>query len=64
MRNPLISAIRLADPEGDGLGPHLNEHGAFLGMGTPLLESETDGWGRRRWRPRSRAELERVMSVG
>jgi hypothetical protein len=33
-------------------------------MGTPLPESETEGFDRRHWRPRSRAELERVLAIG
>lgn len=64
MSSPLAASSRLAGPEGDGLGPYLNEQGAFLGLGTSLLESETDAIGQQRWRPRPRAELERVLGVG
>ncbi len=64
MNSPLAASFRISGPEGDGLGPYLNEQGAFLGLGTPLLESETDTSGRRHWRPRSRAELERLLGMG
>src|SRR5579875_203603 len=64
MGTRFVTTCRLADSAGDGLNPYVNESGAFLGLGTPLLERDDNAVGRSRWRPRPRAEIERLLSIG
>lgn len=56
----LIREFRLGGSNGDGSHPYVNEGGAFLGRGVPLLEQ--DGIGR--WRARPRSMLEKLLRVG
>lgn len=49
MADPQIREFRLAKGRPDGLHPFLNDAGAFLADGTPLLERDGAGT----WRPRS-----------
>ena len=60
MALPFVQEFKLGGREGDGVHPYVNERGAFLGRGTPLLERDAIG----RWRPRSRNVLERIVSRG
>lgn len=57
--NP-VREFRLAQSEGDGRHAYINEDGAFLGLGVPLLERDTLS----KWRPRNRALLERLFAKG
>ncbi len=59
MTLPFISEFKLGGSHGDGVHPYLNEEGAFLGNGLPLLEKNFRG----RWQPRSRSLLERALST-
>lgn len=58
--HPLIREFTVAGPRGDGRNPFLNQNGAFLGHGTPLLEKDSSG----QWTPRPQRELERLLSIG
>lgn len=58
MSFPHIREFRLGGPIGDGVHPYLNERGAFLGDGTPLLEKDSIGC----WRARARPNLEKSVS--
>jgi len=60
MALPFVQEFKLGGREGDGVHPYVNERGAFLGRGTPLLERDAI----ERWRPRSRYVLERIVSRG
>ena len=60
MSLPLFRVFTLGGPNGDGSHPYVNEGGAFLGRGVPLLEK--DGIGR--WRARPRSTLEKLFRVG
>jgi len=57
---PFIREFRLAGRDGDGVHAYLDDQGAFLGRGTPLLEKDASG----RWRPRLQATLEWVLTKG
>lgn len=57
---PIIREFTVAGPHGDGRNPFLNQDGAFLGHGTPLLEKDSSGY----WTPRPQSELERLLSIG
>jgi hypothetical protein len=56
----IIREFKLAGAEGDGRNAYLNNDGAFVGRGVPLLERDPLS----RWRPRDRAVLERVLAKG
>jgi hypothetical protein len=58
MSQPFIREFKLGGAKGNGVHPYLNEYGAFLGDGTPLLEKDSLG----RWQPRARPLLERSLS--
>jgi len=60
MRRSLSREFKLGGPSGDGLHPYLNERGAYLGRGTPLLERDASG----HWHPVARDRLERILSTG
>jgi hypothetical protein len=52
--------FRLAGPRGDGRHPYVNNDGAFIGRGVPLLARDPLG----RWRPREEAVLGRLLRTG
>jgi len=52
--------FRLAGPRGDGRHPYVNDDGAFIGRGVPLLERNALG----RWQPRDETVLERLLALG
>jgi hypothetical protein len=60
MHDPHIREFRLAGPQGDGLHAYLNDEGAFIGFGTPLVEKDHSGT----WRPRPLAELDTMLKIG
>jgi hypothetical protein len=60
MPDPHIREFRLAGPQGDGLHAYLNDEGAFIGFGTPLVEKDHSG----AWRPRPLAELDTMLKIG
>jgi hypothetical protein len=60
MSLPFIREFKLAGPRGDGRHAYINQDGAFIGRGVPLLEQ--DEWGR--WKPRSETVLKRLLAKG
>ena len=60
MTLPFVREHRLAGPQGDGRHPYLNENGAFIGCGVPLLERDVAG----RWKPRDSTVLEGLFAKG
>jgi hypothetical protein len=60
----LIQSYRLGPAQGDGSHPYINKSGAFLGPDIALLARSTDRFGRRRFQPRSAAELEILLVAG
>lgn len=55
-----IREFSLAGGSGDGRRPYLNSEGAFIGLGTPILERDAAG----RWRPRDTSELGWLLKSG
>lgn len=64
MSRAVIARYRLAGPNGDGLLPYLNDDGAFLAAGTPLLEKRGDFGSKPRWTVRQRDVLEKLLAIG
>jgi len=64
MTYPLVKSYSLAAADGDGLSPYLNEEGAFLGPGLPLLHKIQFEGEAPVWQVPQQAELEQLMSVG
>jgi hypothetical protein len=60
MTQSMMRKFSIAGPEGDGRQAYLNEHGAFLGRGVPLLERDAQG----RWKPRDPAVLAPLLAKG
>ncbi|MGH6822109.1 MAG: hypothetical protein ACREC4_01245, partial [Methylocella sp.] len=60
MNKVFVREFRLASSGEEGLLPYLNEHGAFLGRGTPLLARDGDG----NFAPLPQRDLEIVLSAG
>jgi hypothetical protein len=55
-----IREFKLAGAAGDGRHAYLNQDGAFIGCGVPLLERDPSS----RWRPRDQTVLERLLAKG
>jgi len=55
-----IREFALAGKSGDGRRPYLNADGAFIGLGTPILERDGTG----RWKPRDSTELGWLFKSG
>jgi hypothetical protein len=56
----VIREFKLAGAAGDGRHAYLNNDGAFIGRGVPLLERDPSS----RWRPRDQTVLERLLAKG
>jgi hypothetical protein len=55
-----IHKFKLAGSRGDGRRAYVNDDGAFIGRGVPLLEQDALG----RWKPRDKGLLERLLGIG